>query len=42
MTSLYPAVTIVLAAALLREPIHRAQAVGLTLCAVAVALVAAG
>ena len=42
VTSLYPAITIVLAAALLREHIHRAQAVGLALCAVAVALVAAG
>ena len=42
VTSLYPAITIVLAAALLREHIHRAQGVGLTLCAVAVALVAAG
>lgn len=42
VTSLYPAITIVLAAAFLREHIHRAQGVGLALCAVAVALVAAG
>lgn len=42
VTSLYPAITIMLAAALLREHIHRAQAAGLALCAVAVALVAAG
>lgn len=42
VTSLYPAVTIVLAALVLREHIHRAQAVGLALCGVAVALVAAG
>ena len=42
VTSLYPAITIVLAAVILREHIHRTQAVGLALCAVAVALVAAG
>lgn len=42
VTSLYPAVTIVLAAAVLREHIHRAQAWGLALCGLAVALVAAG
>jgi drug/metabolite transporter (DMT)-like permease len=42
VTSLYPAITIVLAAAVLREHIHRAQAVGLALCGVAVVLVAAG
>lgn len=42
ITSLYPAVTVVLAAAVLREHVHRAQAAGLGLCAVAVALVAAG
>lgn len=42
ITSLYPAVTVLLAASLLREHIHRAQGVGLALCAVAVVLVAAG
>ena len=42
VTSLYPAVTVLLAAALLREHVHRAQAVGLALCALAVGLVAAG
>ena len=42
LTSLYPAVTILLAALVLKEHIHRAQGVGLGLCAVAVALVAAG
>ncbi|QIK76314.1 DMT family transporter [Nocardioides piscis] len=42
LTSLYPAVTIVLAATLLREHIHRAQAVGLAFCGLCVALVAAG
>ena len=42
MTSLYPAFTVILAATLLREHVHRAQAVGLLLCAVAVTLVAAG
>lgn len=42
ITSLYPAVTVVLAASVLREHIHRAQAVGLALCAAAVALVASG
>lgn len=42
LTSLYPAVTVVLAAAVLRETIHRSQAVGLALCAAAVALVASG
>lgn len=41
ITSLYPAVTVLLAAALLRERIHRDQGVGLLLCAVAVALIAA-
>lgn len=41
ITSLYPAFTVVLAALLLRERIHRAQGVGLLLCAVAVALIAA-
>lgn len=42
VTSLYPAVTVVLAAALLREHVHRGQAVGLVLCALAVGLVAGG
>jgi drug/metabolite transporter (DMT)-like permease len=42
VTSLYPAFTVVLAATVLREHVHRAQAVGLVLCAVAVSLVAAG
>jgi drug/metabolite transporter (DMT)-like permease len=41
VTSLYPAVTIALAASVLRERIHAAQAVGLLLCGVAVGLVAA-
>jgi drug/metabolite transporter (DMT)-like permease len=41
VTSLYPAITIALAAVLLRERIHAAQAVGLVLCGVAVGLVAA-
>ncbi len=42
ITSLYPAVTVVLAAAVLRERVHRSQAWGLVLCLSAVALVAAG
>ncbi len=42
ITSLYPAFTVLLAASLLREHVHRAQAMGLALCAVAIALVAAG
>lgn len=42
IASLYPAFTILLAATVLRERVHRAQATGLGLCAVAVALVAAG
>jgi uncharacterized membrane protein len=42
VTSLYPAFTILLAALALKEHVHRAQGVGLGLCAVAVALVAAG
>ena len=42
LTSLYPAVTVMLAATVLREHVHRAQAAGLLLCAVAVSLVAAG
>jgi drug/metabolite transporter (DMT)-like permease len=42
LTSLYPASTVLLAAAFLHERIHRAQGVGLGLCAVAVACVAGG
>lgn len=42
LASLYPAVTVVLAASVLREHIHRSQAAGLVLCGVAVALVAGG
>jgi len=42
VTSLYPAFTVVLAASVLREHVHRAQAAGLLMCAVAVSLVAAG
>ena len=42
LTSLYPAFTVVLAASVLREHVHRAQAAGLLLCAVAVMMVAAG
>lgn len=41
VTSLYPAITIALAAALLRERIHGSQGLGLLLCGVAVSLVAA-
>ena len=40
VTSLYPAVTIALAAAVLRERIHLSQGLGLLLCGVAVGLVA--
>ncbi len=42
LISLYPAVTVVLAAVLLRERVHRTQAFGLGLCGVAVTLVALG
>jgi drug/metabolite transporter (DMT)-like permease len=42
LSSLYPAVTVLLAVTLLREHIHRPQAVGLTLALAAVALVAVG
>ena len=42
LASLYPAVTVLLAATVLREHVHRGQAVGLVLCGAAVALVAAG
>jgi drug/metabolite transporter (DMT)-like permease len=41
VTSLYPAVTIGLAAAVLRERIHAPQGLGLVLCGLAVGLVAA-
>ena len=42
LTSLYPASTVLLAALVLHEKVHRAQGVGLGLCARAVALVAGG
>lgn len=42
LTSLYPAFTILLAATVVKEHIHRGQAGGLALCAVAVGLVAGG
>lgn len=42
LASLYPAVTVLLAATVLREHVHRSQAVGLVLCGVAVTLVAGG
>ncbi|MFN8195087.1 MAG: EamA family transporter [Nocardioidaceae bacterium] len=42
LTSLYPAITVVLAATVLREHIHRGQAWGLAACGLAIALVAAG
>lgn len=42
LASLYPAFTIVLAATVLREHVHRSQAVGLVLCGIAVAFVASG
>ncbi|WP_309067732.1 DMT family transporter [Microbacterium sp.] len=40
IASLYPAATVILAALVLHERIHRSQAVGLAACAAAVALVA--
>lgn len=42
ITSLYPAFTVLFAIALLRERVHRAQAVGLGLCAVAIVCVSVG
>lgn len=39
ITSLYPAFTVLLAIAVLREHVHRTQAVGLVLCAAAVTLI---
>lgn len=42
ITSLYPAFTVLLAATILREHIHRTQAIGLAMCAGSVVLVAAG
>ena len=42
LTSLYPAFTVLLATLLLGERLHRRQTVGLALCAVSVACVAAG
>jgi drug/metabolite transporter (DMT)-like permease len=42
LTSLYPAFTVLLAATVLREHIHRGQAWGLAACGVAIALVAVG
>jgi drug/metabolite transporter (DMT)-like permease len=42
LSSLYPASTVLLAALVLHERVHRAQGVGLGLCAVAVACVAGG
>jgi drug/metabolite transporter (DMT)-like permease len=42
ITSLYPAFTVLLAATVLREHVHRTQAIGLAMCAGAVVLVAAG
>jgi uncharacterized membrane protein len=42
LASLYPASTVLLAALVLREHIHRAQGLGLGLCAIAIGLVAGG
>jgi len=42
LSSLYPASTVLLAALILHERVHRTQGVGLVLCGLAVGLVAAG
>ncbi|MBF4160948.1 EamA family transporter [Nocardioides acrostichi] len=42
LASLYPAVTVLLAAALLREPVARSQGMGLVACCAAVVLISAG
>ncbi len=42
LASLYPAFTVVLAATVLREHVHRSQAAGLVLCGLAVGLVVGG
>ncbi|HEX5089713.1 MAG TPA: DMT family transporter [Nocardioides sp.] len=42
ITSLYPAFTVLLAAAVLHERVHRAQGVGMAMCVASVVLVAAG
>lgn len=42
VVSLYPAFTVLLAALVIREHVHRTQALGLALCAAAVTLVALG
>lgn len=42
LASLYPASTVVMAALILHEKVHRAQGIGLGLCAVAIAFLAGG
>jgi drug/metabolite transporter (DMT)-like permease len=42
LASLYPAVTVLLAAGLLRERVRRSQAVGLAVCGAAVCMIALG